>query len=67
MSASAPDRTCEYGDADQCPNDRNPIFFTGQVYEGRPGRPPKRALRRSALASARSAGWNGRISQEADR
>ena len=20
-------RTCEYGDADQCPNDRKPIFF----------------------------------------
>lgn len=31
MSASEPDRTCEYGDADQCPNDRKPIFFTGRV------------------------------------
>ena len=31
MSASAPDRTCEWGDADQCPNDRNPIFFTPEV------------------------------------
>jgi hypothetical protein len=28
MSASAPERTCEYGDADQCPKDRKPIFFT---------------------------------------
>ena len=28
MSASAAERTSEYGDADQCPNDRNPIFFT---------------------------------------
>ena len=31
MSASAADRTCEYGDADQCPNDRNPIFFTPAI------------------------------------
>jgi hypothetical protein len=27
-SASDADRTCEPGDADQCPNDKNPIFFT---------------------------------------
>ena len=32
MSASDADRTCEYGDADQCPNERNPIFFTREVY-----------------------------------
>jgi hypothetical protein len=25
------ERTCEYGDADQCPNERNPIFFTDGV------------------------------------
>src|SRR5690242_21559542 len=28
--ASAPERTCECGEADQCPKDRNPIFFTAQ-------------------------------------
>src|SRR6185437_1841229 len=27
-SASDADRTCEPGDADQCPNDKKPIFFT---------------------------------------
>src|SRR6476660_3871597 len=32
MSASAPERTLEYGVADQCPNDRNPIFFTAESY-----------------------------------
>src|SRR4029079_6302678 len=28
ISASAPERTCEYGESDQWPNERNPIFFT---------------------------------------
>src|SRR5262245_19759345 len=28
MSASEADRTSEYGDADQCPNERKPIRFT---------------------------------------
>src|SRR6478735_4244730 len=32
MSASDPDRTFEYGDADQWPKDRNPIFFTSGFY-----------------------------------
>jgi hypothetical protein len=32
MSASDADRTCEYGDSDQCPNERKPIFFTPEVY-----------------------------------
>src|SRR5688500_15545849 len=32
MRASDPDRTCEYGDADQWPNERKPIFFTHEVY-----------------------------------
>src|SRR6478752_2575831 len=32
MSASDPDRTCEYGEADQCPNERKPIFFTPGFY-----------------------------------
>src|SRR5579862_1133334 len=27
-SASDPDRVCEPGDDDQCPNDKKPIFFT---------------------------------------
>src|ERR1700723_4134738 len=27
-NASDPDRVCEPGDDDQCPNDKNPIFFT---------------------------------------
>jgi hypothetical protein len=31
MSASEAERTSEYGDADQCPNDRKPIFFTAGV------------------------------------
>src|SRR3954453_7835389 len=35
ISASDAERTCEYGDADQCPNERKPIFFTQEVY-GRP-------------------------------
>src|SRR6187399_2077480 len=39
MSASDADRTCEYGDSDQCPNERKPIFFTGEVYGRPPGRP----------------------------
>ena len=30
MSASDPERTCEYGAVDQCPNERNPIFFTSR-------------------------------------
>src|SRR4051794_17735339 len=32
MSASEAERTCEYGAVDQCPNERNPIFFTSGVY-----------------------------------
>jgi len=36
MSASDPDLTCEYGEADQCPNERKPIFFRGRFY-GRRG------------------------------
>ena len=28
--ASDADRTCEYGEADQCPNERKPIFFMGE-------------------------------------
>jgi hypothetical protein len=31
MSASDADRTCEYGELDQWPNERNPIFFTTRV------------------------------------
>ena len=27
-----PMRTCEYGDVDQCPNERKPIFFMEEVY-----------------------------------
>src|SRR6478735_7831518 len=38
MRASAPDRTCEYGASDQCPNDRNPIFFMGTILGRRGGR-----------------------------
>jgi hypothetical protein len=30
---SAAVRTCECGDGVQCPNDRNPIFFTHQYDE----------------------------------
>src|SRR4051812_22310347 len=30
ISASDAVRTCEYGDADQCPKERNPIFFTDE-------------------------------------
>jgi hypothetical protein len=32
ISASAAERTSEYGASDQCPNERNPIFFTPRVY-----------------------------------
>ena len=38
MSASDAERTWEYGESDQWPNDRNPIFFTRQVYGRRFGR-----------------------------
>ena len=40
MSASDADRTSEYGEADQWPNDRNPIFFTGRFY-GRSAKRPR--------------------------
>jgi hypothetical protein len=38
MRASDPDRTWEYGELDQCPNDRNPIFFTRRILRGVAGR-----------------------------
>src|SRR5262245_43958012 len=49
IRASAPDRTCEYGDADQCPNDRNPIFFTAGILGG--GRESWRAGRGRRLVA----------------
>ena len=30
-AASDADRTCEYGESDQWPNERKPIFFTPEV------------------------------------
>src|ERR1700761_1553014 len=36
-SASDADRVCDPGDADQCPNDRNPIFFMPQLTRGTAG------------------------------
>src|SRR5215207_8662416 len=32
ISASDAERTWEYGESDQCPNERNPIFFTREFY-----------------------------------
>src|SRR5512143_1691934 len=52
MSASAPDRTCEYGDVDQCPKDRNPIFFT-ELPGGRPAGVARRPLVGGSLAEDR--------------
>src|SRR6266550_622350 len=55
MSASAPDRTCEYGEADQCPNERKPIFFTISMTRSGcgPALVPGRPLVRSSLAQDR--------------
>src|SRR5208282_786 len=41
-NASDADRVCEPGDDDQCPNDKNPIFFTSAI---------TRAARTAFLAS----------------
>ena len=62
-SASAPCRTCECGDGVQCPNDRNPIFFTARCYRPtvtpRGGPSEDRVRPRSTFAQHRLAGPPG--------
>ena len=65
-SASDADRTCEYGDSDQCPNDRKPIFFTATMLSP-DGDPAGRTVEDPAVRSTKIDPDDCRNREVADR